>query len=62
MPLSKIDGTRNPAGLMTKHLESTKTAVHLHTMYMVFKDGRAEAAAQLYTMKATGRKIVTLLC
>ena len=36
---------------MTKHLESTKTAIHLNTMNLAFKGGRAEAAANLYAMK-----------
>ena len=68
VPLSQIDGTRSPAELMTKHLESTKTAIHLNTMNLVFKDGHAEAAAHLHAMKAideretaSQRKIVTLL-
>ena len=52
VPLSKIDGTRNPADLMTKHLESTRTATQLNMMNLVLKDGRAEAAAHLYAMKA----------
>ena len=69
MPLSQIDGIRNPADLMTKHLASTKAAVHLHTMNLAFKGGRAEAAANLYALKATDerkttsqRKIVTMPC
>ena len=69
VPLSKIDGTRNPADLMTKHLESTKTAIHLVTMNLAFKGGRAEAAAHLYAMKAidehettSQREVVTLPC
>ena len=69
VPLSKIDGTRNPADLMTKHLESTKTAIHLNTMNLAFKGGRAEAAAHLYAMKAiddhettSQREVVTLPC
>ena len=69
VPLSKIDGTRNPADLMTKRLVSTKTAIHLDTMNLVFQDVRAEAASHLYDMKAidkreaiSQRKIVTLPC
>ena len=69
VPLSKIDGTRNPADLMTKHLESTKTAIHLNTMNLAFKSGRDEAAAHLYVMKAINehettsqREVVTLPC
>ncbi len=54
---------------MTKHLESTKTAIHLNTMYLAFKGGRAEAAAHLYATRAINehettrhRGVVTLMC
>ena len=39
VPPSKIDGDRNPADLMTKHLDATKTATHLNRMSLVFKTG-----------------------
>ena len=69
VPFSECGGTRNAADLRTNHVESAHTAVDLNTMSMASKWGRAEAAAQLYTTKATDegetlsqRKIATSPC
>lgn len=55
VPLSKTDGTRIPADLMTAHPESTNTSVHLDATKLVFGGGRVESAAQSYTMMATDK-------
>jgi hypothetical protein len=52
VPLKKIDGTRNPADLMTKHLEAKKVEGHLERMGLEFRDGRAQAAANLYAVES----------
>ena len=45
LPLHKIDGTQNPADLMTKHLCSNKIGDHVRRLRLEFREGRAEAAA-----------------
>ena len=49
LPLQKIDGKKNPADVMTKHLDSALAMVHLEYLMLEFRDGRAEVAAKLYT-------------
>jgi hypothetical protein len=50
LPLHKIDGTQNPADLMTKHLCSNKIGDHVRRLRLEFREGRAEAAAQLHSV------------
>ena len=49
--MNKIDGTRNPADLMTKPLDAKKAEGHLERLGMEFRDGRAQAAANLYAVE-----------
>ena len=53
VPLRKIDGTKNPADLMTKHLEVKKIEGHLERLGLEFRGGRAQAAANLYSADVT---------
>ena len=43
----KIDGSRNPSDLMTKHLTDTLQQRHLEYMNVSAESGRAESAPQL---------------
>ena len=51
VPLRKVDGTKNPADLMTKHLDAKKAEGHLERLGMKFRDGRVQAAANLYSVE-----------
>ena len=50
LPLQKIAGKKNPADLMTKHVDSVLALEHLETLMLEFKEGRAEVAAKLYVV------------
>ena len=50
VPLHKIDGAQNPADLMTKHLCSNMIEDHIRRLRLEFREGRAEAAAQLHSV------------
>ena len=58
MPLRKIDGTKNQADLMTKHLDAKKAEGHLERMGLEFREGRAQAAANLYSIGSKDRATV----
>ena len=59
VPLRKIDGTKNPADLMTKHLEVKKIEEHLERLGLEFRGGRAQAAANLYSADVyDNRKVI----
>ena len=45
--LHKVPGERNPADLMTKHLDAGTAGKHLDTLGFVFKEGRAAVAPEL---------------
>ena len=49
LPLFKVCGKLNPADLMTKHLDAALARTHLTALNIEFRNGRAEAAAQLYS-------------
>ena len=59
VPLHKIDGARNPADLMTKHLCSNKIEDHIRRLRLEFREGRAEAAAQLHSVDKRGPQEAT---
>ena len=52
IPLVKVDGTLNCADLLTKHLVTHVQQRHIEMMQMDFRDGRAQAAAQLHSVEA----------
>ena len=50
LPLTKIPGTTNPAGLMTTHLGETDIINYLGILGLELPQGRARSAAQLHTV------------
>ena len=58
VPLHKIDGAPNPADLMAKHLCSNKIEDHIRRLRLEFREGRAEAAAQLHSVDNCGSQEV----
>ena len=50
VPLHKVDGTKNPADLMTKNLDAKNIEEHLNRMNVMFRAGRSEKAANLYAV------------
>ena len=59
VPLHTIDGAQNPADLMTKHLCSNKIEDHIRRLRFEFREGRAEAAAQLHSVDKRGPQEAT---
>ena len=53
-PLTKIDGTRNPADLMTKNLIRANIVKNLNIAGLEERDGRSDKAAQLHSVKRVG--------
>jgi hypothetical protein len=51
--LHKVPGERNPADLMTKHLDAATAGKHLATLGFVHKDGRATVAPELNSVTAS---------
>ena len=48
--LHKVEGTRNQADLMTKHLDANKIQEHVDRMPIGFKTRRSDRAANLYSI------------
>ena len=53
-PLFKVEGTKNPADLMTKNFEAVKIEEHLSRMSIEFWTGRSEKASNPYAMGQGG--------
>ena len=56
VPLEKIDGTKNCADLMTKHVRAELIARHTDYMNLEFRGGRSDIAAQLQSTNKSLRK------
>ena len=56
VPLEKIDGTKNCADLMTKHVRAELIARHVEYMNLEFRGGRSDIAAQLQSVNKSLRK------
>ena len=50
LPLAKIDGKINCADLMTKHLQQQDMEMHIETLNIKFRDGRAQKSPELYNI------------
>ena len=55
LPLLKVDGTSNPADLMTKNLPKDDIDKYMDMMGMEFRGGRAENAPEVYSMRQISR-------
>ena len=51
IPLTKVDGTLNCADLLMKHQVTHVQQRHVEMMQMDFREGRAQMAAQLHSIK-----------
>ena len=58
LPLIKVDGTRNPADLMTKNLARSEIIKNLRIIGLVELEGRSERAAQLHSIKRSIDELV----
>ena len=45
LPLGKIEGTKNPADLMTKNLAEASVERHVKSLHLSWEEGRAQSAA-----------------
>ena len=50
IPLTKVDGTKNPSDLLTKHLSVAVIEKHLECLNLQYREGRSEKAAKLHTV------------
>ena len=55
VPAVKIDGTKNPSDLMTKHLVGPTIYKHLEFLNIGYREGRAEKAAKLHEIHRAER-------
>ena len=46
LPLVKVGGKSNPADMMTKYVDGELIRNHLEALKIVFREGRAQTAAQ----------------
>ena len=56
VPLTKVDGTKNPSDLLTKHLTVAVIEKHLEFLNLEFREGRAEKAANLHELSRARRQ------
>ena len=52
IPINKIPGEENPADLATTHLAIAKVEKLLSKMYINYKEGRADKAAKLHSLRS----------
>ena len=50
IPLTKVDGTKNPSDLLTKHLSVAVIEKHLECLNLQYREGRSEKAARLHVI------------
>ena len=57
VPAVKVDGTKNPSDLMTKHLVTPIMERHLEFLNIGYQEGRSEKAAKLHAVHKAKRKV-----
>ena len=56
VPLTKVDGTRNPSDLLTKHLSVAVIDKHLECLNLEYREGRSDKAAKLHEISKAQRQ------
>ena len=59
--MAKVDGSRNPADVQTKHVSRELAEKHMRAISCEYREGRAVAAAQLHSLRRQRRQVRHLL-
>ena len=57
LKMSKVDGTKNPSDVQTKHVSRESIEKRMSAISCEFRDGRASSAAQLHSLRRTLRQL-----
>ena len=57
LQISKVDGSKNPADVQTRHVSREISERHMAAIGCEFREGRASAAAQLHSVKKQAKQL-----